>query len=556
MQKNIKNLCIKSLSETGGFSGYASVFGIRDRNGDIVEKGAFSIFLESVYSGTAKMPKLLWQHDVALPIGYIDIIREDGYGLYIEGTILRELQKGQEAYHLARNHAIDGFSIGYNVVKSAPIPGGHRLLQVELLEVSLVTLAANEKSIITEIKNLENKSNEGGNYMKEETNVIEEFKNVIADGIKGVAESGIGIAESFLSSKLQKFTDLLSTTEKKLDSINTKSLRPEVSLVHTDYSDKVVKEDFVKYITEGGNNRQRKALNSVEKDSGGYMVPEPIADKIYTTLASHSVIRKLAGAIKISSSVLDILVDKDMANAGWAASEEVRDEHENQKLLKVKIPVHEVFSRMKATSKLIEDSSIDVEQWIISRVAEKFSTLENEAFISGDGQHKPKGILSYQTSKDYEWGKFQEIHTGVKGGFKQDNPADTLIDLIYLLKPQYLKNACWLMPRSVIAEVRKMKDRATGRYLWQSAIGESDRATLLGYPVEICDDLPSLKTGTASKSVIFGSIKDAYQIVDRSGIQILRDPFSSKPFVEFYITRRVGGDVINFEALKVLNFDI
>lgn len=548
------NLCLKSLTDTGRFSGYASVFDVKDRNGDIVRNGAFKEFITKIEKGSMKMPRLLWQHDVNFPIGYIEVIREDNHGLYIEGVILRDLQKGDEAYRLIKSNAIDGFSIGYKVLESSKISGGKLLLKLDVLEISLVTLAANQQSVVKDIKTIkENLNNREVLIMENDKNVLEEIRDTIASGVKGIAETGFNIAESILGSKLQKFSDVLERTEKKMVSLDNKFRRPEFSII-SDKGECDEKKGFEDYISKGieKKNIGTKAL-SVE-ETGGYTIPDQIARKIYSTLASRSVIRRLSSSVQISSASLDILVDKDMACAGWAVDDSKRQEAAGQKLTKIKIPVHEVFSRTKATSQLLDDSNVDVEQWIINSVVERFSALENLAFLCGDGNHRPRGVLSYETSEDYEWGKFQEVKTGVDGGFNQSNPGDVLIDLVYSLKPQYMERACWLMPRSVVSEIRKMKDLTTGRYIWQSPIVSGDTPTLLGYPVEICDDLPSLKKGTASKSLIFGSFKDAYQIVDRQGIKILRDPFSSKPFVEFYITKRVGGDVVNFEALKVLNF--
>lgn len=528
MQKIVSDIYFKKLEDCGKFCGYASVFSVKDLQGDIVEKGAFEKFLNEVNSGKKEMPMLLWQHNSEFPIGRIERLYEDEYGLYIEGEILRSVPKGEESYNLIKNNVLNGLSIGYKVAKSVKIPGGRKLLELILFEVSLVTFAANNKAIVTEVKSFEN---DGGEMNNQEINNDNNILN-----------------------KLENFSQILDKTERRLSSLEVKNQRPSIgSADNMEFLEE--KKAFHEYITSGVMDYDKKSLNSLEGQNGGYLIPEPIAKKISKVLNSESILRKISSSVSISSSSIDILIDKDIANAGWATDEETREEHKNSKLIKIKIPVYEMYSRTKATSKLLEDSNINVEDWIISKVVEKFSIIEDEAFINGDGENKPKGFLSYPTSEKYEWGKIQEIKTGVKGGFQVQNPADILLDMLYSLKTEYLKKACWVMSRSAASEIRKMRDKTTGRYLWQSSITKDDTQTLLGYPVYISDNMPGLKFGEASKSVAFGSFKDAYQIVDRSDIKILRDPFSVKPFVEFYITKRVGGDVVDFEAIKVLNFE-
>jgi len=208
------------------------------------------------------------------------------------------------------------------------------------------------------------------------------------------------------------------------------------------------------------------------------------------------------------------------------------------------IATHEMHATPKATQKLIDDASIDVEAWVAERVAEKFANLEASAFINGDGSGKPKGILTYAAGTAF--GQIEQIDSGADGAVT----ADGLIQLYYALKEDYAKNAAFLMRRSVLQSVRLLKEATTNQYLWQPGLAAGQPDTLLGVPVKTAADMPA--AAADSLSVAVGDFKRGYLIVDRTGIRILRDPFTDKPYVKFYTTRRVGGEVVNSEAIKLL----
>ena len=264
----------------------------------------------------------------------------------------------------------------------------------------------------------------------------------------------------------------------------------------------------------------------------------------------------LANVREISSSALEMLIDKDSADAGWVAEAAEREETKTPELAKMRIPVHEMYARPRATQKLLDDARLNVEEWLSQKIAQKMAVMENTAFLMGDGDNKPTGILTCETAvkAQWTWGKLEEVQTGTNGEFGEGKGAETLLALFYALKPPYLPGASWLMSRHTQGVLRGLRDPGSHQYLWQPPLAGMPTPTLLGYPVIICDDMPSLAANTASKSILFGNFKEGYQIVDRTGIRVLRDPYSSKPYVEFYITRRVGGDILNYEALKVLNF--
>jgi HK97 family phage major capsid protein len=364
-----------------------------------------------------------------------------------------------------------------------------------------------------------------------------------------------------LTREFSTFKANYETRMKKLENIDILLKRPsfDQGTENTSLEDHSYKNAFSAYLRKGDDyalqNMVTKALHTAENAEGGYLVPQIIEEKIMRRVEQASPLRRLASIMTISTSAVEVLIDRNtVAEAGWAAEADDRDETATPQLTKIRIPVHELYARPRATQKLLEDSMIDVESWLAARIAARMMQLENLAFLNGDGINKPKGILNYPTchKHEWEWGKFEHIITGVAGGFAEENGADILIETVNALKAEYLKGSVWLMSRSAHATVKKLKD-SHGHYLWQPSMNGEATPTLLGYPIEIAEEMPELIAGTPSKSIIFGNFKEAYQIVDRAGSSILRDPYSAKPYVEFYTVKRVGGDVVNFEALKIIN---
>jgi HK97 family phage major capsid protein len=267
--------------------------------------------------------------------------------------------------------------------------------------------------------------------------------------------------------------------------------------------------------------------------------------------------RAISRVISISSNVLELLTDSQMPDAGLVSkNDDEREETDSPEVQKIRIPVHEIYAKPKISQKLLDDSQIDIEEWLTSKIAEKIAALENEAFVNGSGVERPLGFLKIE-SEDKEKrspGKLRCFYSGADGKFSDEVSAvDLLLDVVCSMKPIYVKRAKWIMSRSALALMRKLKNR-NGEYLWQPSLAKASPATLLGYPVIIDDDMPPLKEGEKSTSVAFGDFYSGYQIADRQGLKILRDPYTSKPFVEFYATKRTGGGVADFDAIKLLKF--
>jgi HK97 family phage major capsid protein len=206
-----------------------------------------------------------------------------------------------------------------------------------------------------------------------------------------------------------------------------------------------------------------------------------------------------------------------------------------------------------ATQTLLEDAAVNIDEWVADEVRIAFAEQENAAFVSGDGSNKPKGFLSYTTIAEasWAWDKIGYLATGVSGDFPASDPADKLIDLVYTLKSGYRANAHWVLNRSTQAEIRKIKD-GDGNYIWRPGDQAGEKPSLMGFPIAETEDMPDIAAN--SFALAFGDFGRGYLVVDRVGIRILRDPFSAKPYVLFYTTKRVGGGVQDFNAIKLLKF--
>ncbi len=218
-------------------------------------------------------------------------------------------------------------------------------------------------------------------------------------------------------------------------------------------------------------------------------------------------------------------------------------------------PAMELYAMPAATQSLLDDSVVDIEQWIADEVQIAFAEQEGAAFVNGDGVNKPKGFLSYTTIADssWTWGNVGYVATGVSGAFPAANPSDVLFNLIYALRAGYRQNAKWVMGRRTQSLVRQFKT-TTGEYIWAPPESAEGLATLINFPIVEAEDMPD--PGANSLSIAFGDFERGYLVVDRVGIRVLRDPYSAKPYVLFYTTKRVGGGVQDFEAIKLLKFGV
>lgn len=273
-------------------------------------------------------------------------------------------------------------------------------------------------------------------------------------------------------------------------------------------------------------------LSTAVLEKGGLLVPKEQMVRFQNLLMGYSTIRQLANVTTVNTDHLDIITDENTADCGWVTETQDRPTTNTPSMKTQKILVHEMYAKPKISQKLLEDSAIDVSQWLIHKVAEKMAALENQSFIYGDGQNKPKGILCPN----------HKLRTMAL------KDVDDLISIQEKIHPRYAQHAVWLMSPLALSRIRHLKDPTTGHFLWQPSFSEQHPQTLLGNKVFVCDHLGSHD----DQHIVYGSFYHGYQIVDRLGMHVVEDPYCCKPFVEFYVRKRTGADVVDQDALHVM----
>ncbi|WP_404336193.1 phage major capsid protein [Sphingomonas sp. MMS12-HWE2-04] len=311
---------------------------------------------------------------------------------------------------------------------------------------------------------------------------------------------------------------------------------------------------FDGYLRSGAGAMEMKAVSGVSDATGGVAIPEEIDARIDVTLKAISPIRSIANVVKVGTSGYRKLVASGGFASGWAAETAARDETATPVFNEIAPPMGDLYANPAASQAMLDDGAFDVEQWLSDEIAREFAAAEGAAFVNGNGTSKPKGFLTVPTATTADatraFGTLQYIASGAAGGFAA-SPEEKLIDLVQALRAPYRQGASWVMNSATLAKIRKFKT-TDGAFLWAPGIGAGQPATLLGYPVVEAEDMPDIAAN--SLSIAFGNFQAGYLIADRSETQILRDPYSHKPFVHFYATKRVGGMVTNSEAIKLIKF--
>lgn len=345
----------------------------------------------------------------------------------------------------------------------------------------------------------------------------------------------------------------------ELDALRLKSARP--ALARGDDTagpaQREHKAAFEAYVRTGESAALRaleaKAMSVGSNPDGGYLVPSEVEREIGRRLADLSPIRAVAAVREVSANVFKKPFMITGPAVGWVGETDARPQTASPTLAELTFPAMELYAMPAATATLLEDAVVDIDEWLASEVEQAFAEQEGAAFVNGDGVNKPRGFLAYPTvaNSAWSWGNIGYVATGVAGNWPASDPSDVLIDLIYALRPGYRQNAVFVMNRKTQSAIRKFKD-ASGNYLWQPPATVSGRATLMGFPVIDAEDMPDV--GANAFAVAFGDFRRGYLVVDRQGVRVLRDPYSAKPYVLFYTTKRVGGGVQDFDAIKLLKF--
>lgn len=322
--------------------------------------------------------------------------------------------------------------------------------------------------------------------------------------------------------------------------------------VATDISDEKINFDEIKsygsafplYLRRGDRDASfdAKSMSVGSDPDSGYFVTPFMSPRILSIVYESSPIRQIATVETISTDAVEYPVDDGEAGAGWVGEQETRPETGTPQVGVQRIPVHEMYASPKATQKLLEDASVNVEAWLANKIGQKFGRLEATGFVAGNGVKKPRGFTTYPSGTAR--GQIEQIVSGNA----TDLSFDGLIKLTMALKEEYVGGASFLMRRASVGNVLLMKD-GNGQYIWRLDNQAGKPSILLGHEVYQAADMPAV--GAGALAVAFGNFKQGYTIVDRLGISTLRDPYTAKPFVVFYTRKRVGGDVTNFEAIKL-----
>ena len=378
---------------------------------------------------------------------------------------------------------------------------------------------------------------------------------------EAVTEALSGFVREFKGAQAALHTQV-KQQEERIAMLSTKSMtdrRPALSAKTDEHAPH--EKAMNAYLRSGDDEGFRclelegKALNTAVSAEGGYLVDPQTAETVKSVLVSSASIRAIASVVTVEATSFDVLVDHTDVGAGWANETDPTAETGTPTIDRISIPLHELSALPKASQRLLDDSAFDVEGWLAGRIADKFSRSEAAAFVNGDGTDKPRGFLNHASVADasWTWGNLGYIATSVDGDFPASDAADVIVDLVYALGARYRANSSFVMNSKTAGAVRKMKD-ADGRFLWSDGLAAGEPARLMGYPVLIAEDMPDIASGATA--IAFGDFGAGYTIAERPDLRILRDPFSAKPHVLFYATKRVGGDVSDFAAIKLLRFAV
>jgi HK97 family phage major capsid protein len=399
------------------------------------------------------------------------------------------------------------------------------------------------------------------------TAAFEDFMEAF-EAFKDVNDRRLGEIEQKLTAdvvtrdKMERVNRAVDEQKKLLDQLVLKKARPPLGssqglgreLSPEAEEHKAAFDAYVRRGEDGGlRELEAKAFSGSVAADGGYLVPPETDTEIGRRISIASPMRALSTVRTVSSAVLKKPFAATGLSTGWVAETAARPQTNTPQLSELSFPTMELYAMPAATQSLLDDAAVDIEAWIAGEVDIVFAEQEGDAFIRGDGVNRPKGFLTYTAVAEaaWTWGNLGYVATGAAGAWKTTGPSDTLVDVIYALKAGHRQNGTFLMNRRTQADVRKFKD-ADGNYLWRPPASAGQPASLMGFPIAEAEEMPDVAANALA--VAFGDFRSGYLVVDRAGVRILRDPYSAKPYVLFYTTKRVGGGVQNFEAIKLVRF--
>lgn len=338
----------------------------------------------------------------------------------------------------------------------------------------------------------------------------------------------------------------------RLDKVSRAAARPAIGAAPAKTAE--VKGFVDGYLRHGRESEVKSVTGSVPAD-GGYAVPNEVDARIVSELAEISPIRALAQVVQTGTSGYRKLVATGGTASGWVSETAARPETDTPQFVEIAPPTGELYANPAASQAMLDDVGFDIESWLSREIAMEFARAEGAAFVGGTGTNQPSGFLTAPTSTAEDslraFGTLQYIGSGNATGF-DSAPDAKLVDLIHTMKSGHRQGASFVMNSATLAEVRKLKT-ADGAFLWQPGMVEGQPDRLLGYPVVEAEDMPDIAAG--SFPIAFGNFRHGYLIAESGPTQILRDPYTNKPFVHFYATKRIGGQVLDSAAIKLLKIE-
>jgi len=530
-----------TLGAEGTFRGLASAYGVLDQHGTAFGPGAFSASLAETRADARKIPLLL-HHDATRVCGVVETLTDTPAGLEIEGRFVLDTRDGAEAHALAKAGAL-ALSVGFKRVRDQPRAGGGRTITTaRLAEVSCVAVASNPKTRITEVRSTAARAaQQKESTMDANTETAPETR---AEDIETTETRGDDALETRMSEVTSTLTEIRTAVDgmgRRLDRVEARAGRAGVTAAPASEGQAIETRAFDTFIRRGREAlgaEEIRSLRVADDTSGGYLTTPDFRADLLKGLQEISPIRRLAAVTSTSAGEIVLPKLTGRPTAAWVTETGARTGTEPA-FGQVRIPVHEASVYVDVSTQLLEDAAINVSAELSTMLATEYARLEGVAFLSGDGTGKPSGIL---TSADL---------VTMANGSTTVLSADALIGLLYSLKPTYRARATWIMNPSTIATVRKLK-ASDGHYLWQDSLAAGQPATILGFPVAEAADMPEIASGAVP--VLFGDWKTAYRVVTRTGVSILRDPYTqaTNGLTRFHSRMRVGGALTMPEAITGL----
>lgn len=509
------------VKDSGEITGLAWPWGIPDRVGDIMTKGALSAPLQ--------LP-MLWSHDQSTVIGVWSEIKNTSAGVEVKGQLLiDDIPKAKEVHALIKSKAVNGLSIGFETKDSKRNTKGRTITKANLLEISIVAVPCHPDAQITSLKTTPI-SNSKDTQMENE-----EIEKMITDKIAELA-----IANDAPDADTKGF----EAVQRRLDTLEAKANRPQgVHVTGADNTEVKAYGNFLRRGVERLDAEDIKALTVSTDANGGYLAPEETGNELIKLLNEFSPLRQYAKVINISGQSIVYPRRVSGTQASWV-TEIANRTASGMTFEQVTMTPHELATFTDVSNALLEDNAYGLEGELLQDFAESFAKTEGQAFVSGDGVGKPKGILAAGNG-------IAEMKTGVAASFPTSNPADVIIAMFHKIPSVFAQAGVWMMNRNTLATVRTWKD-GNGRYLVLDPISDGAPTTLLGRPIVEMFDMPDIAAGATP--ILFGDMQ-GFRIIDRVGLTTLRDPYTlaTNGQVRFHARKRVGADVTHPDRFIKLN---